>query len=596
MIEAMRGKSLAALFATAVAACAIALCAFLPQSAWAADVASEGDLAKAIDEGSITLTENVNADVVIPKGKTVTLDLNGKTLTNKTSHTIENNGTLTITGEGTVLNVSGGKGALYTAPTGSTTINGGKLEGSSWYVVKNLGSITFNGGSLVQNDAGSSAIDNGYYGNPGNDCNVEYPNSATVNLIINAGTFAGGMNTVKNDDFGTLTIAGGSFSNTTGPAVMNWNTANITGGTFSVPSGHVISNGALAGNADKGQLTISGGTFTSGNDGADSLLGQNGNAAANMGTLTVEDATLNGSLAAASGVTYDFVVKSGTFSDPTVAKYIADGDATLANADGTFSVATEASVKAQAVASVTKDGATVYYTTKKAAQQAADAAGTKPTVVNYTVTINDGVNDERTELVKPDGTIADKLIVPDKPGYKGLGWFVGDKAFSATDKITADTTVVFKWEALPIVKVAASVENGTLTTEPADALANGVVAGSQIVMHFNANEGYELAEMIINGKSEMAAEHGVTSYNLTYTVGEAAGQSVVVKFAKKGTVAPETPGTQVTDPNTAASTAKTQALAQTGDPMAFVPVAAVCGIAALAAAGAFVARRKHADR
>ena len=31
------------------------------------------------------------------------------------------------------------------------------------------------------------------------------------------------MNTVKNDDFGVLTIDGGVFTNTDGPAVLNWN-------------------------------------------------------------------------------------------------------------------------------------------------------------------------------------------------------------------------------------------------------------------------------------------------------------------------------------------------------------------------------------
>ena len=53
----------------------------------------------AIDaEGTVTLLGDVAEDVTIPEGKTITLDLNGKKLTNKASHTITNNGTaLTVT-------------------------------------------------------------------------------------------------------------------------------------------------------------------------------------------------------------------------------------------------------------------------------------------------------------------------------------------------------------------------------------------------------------------------------------------------------------------------------------------------------------------
>ena len=38
-------------------------------------------------------------DIVIPEGAELTLNLNGKTLTNHEDHTITNKGTLTITGD-----------------------------------------------------------------------------------------------------------------------------------------------------------------------------------------------------------------------------------------------------------------------------------------------------------------------------------------------------------------------------------------------------------------------------------------------------------------------------------------------------------------
>lgn len=56
------------------------------------------DAVKAADNATVTLLKDVTEDVTIPAGKTITLDLNGKTLTNVKDHTILNNGNLTIAG------------------------------------------------------------------------------------------------------------------------------------------------------------------------------------------------------------------------------------------------------------------------------------------------------------------------------------------------------------------------------------------------------------------------------------------------------------------------------------------------------------------
>ena len=227
-------------------------------------------------ETTITLTENVTESITIPKGKTVTLNLGTFTLTGNGNHTITNNGTLTVVGSGKVENTDGGKAALFNNVNAIANLNGGTFEGNTWYVIKNLGTITMNGASVTQNDAGSSAIDNGWYGNPGNDCNVKYPgNGYTAKLTIAKGNFSGGMNTVKNDDYGVLEISGGTFSNTNGPTVLNWNVATISGGEFKVNSTatSVIANGSFNNEADKGQLTITGGQFTSSDNGNGNLLG-----------------------------------------------------------------------------------------------------------------------------------------------------------------------------------------------------------------------------------------------------------------------------------------------------------------------------------
>lgn len=196
---------------------------------------------------TVKLAENTTKDVTIPAGTTVTLDLNGKTLTNVSGHTITNNGNLTVTGSGTVDNVTNAKGALYNCVGATAILNGGTFtrsqeagtyepnegNGNSWYTMQNDGTMTINAGTTVTtrlNDSGkavggfSSLIRNG--GNAG----------TAPTLLINGGHFNGGINTVKNDEGGTLTIKGGDFSNTTQYVIMNWNIADIYDGTFEAQS------------------------------------------------------------------------------------------------------------------------------------------------------------------------------------------------------------------------------------------------------------------------------------------------------------------------------------------------------------------------
>ena len=84
-------------------------------------------------------------------------------------------------------------------------------------------------------------------------------------MVIHGGTFTGGLNTIKNDDYGKLTINGGTFTNVAQAAVLNWNETTINNGTF-VSDQAVILNGKLDDEMDKGKLIINGGSFTAGGD------------------------------------------------------------------------------------------------------------------------------------------------------------------------------------------------------------------------------------------------------------------------------------------------------------------------------------------
>ena len=291
---------------------------------------------EAADGATITLDTNYTEDITIPAGKAITLDLATFTLTGSSSHTITNNGTLTVVGTGKIVNNVGSKGALFNNVGAIANLNGGTFEGNTWYVIKNLGTITMNGASVDQKDTGSSAIDNGWYDSTstsghGNDCGIVYPGNGYARLTITNGNFNGGMNTVKNDDYGVLEINGGTFSNTNGPTVLNWNVATISGGEFKVNSTatSVIANGSFNNEADKGQLTITGGQFTSSDNGNGNLLGY-GVGGEKGGSVTISGGKFTGKMVA-EGYPYEPVISGGTFSDQENAKKYLDNDNLVVN-------------------------------------------------------------------------------------------------------------------------------------------------------------------------------------------------------------------------------------------------------------------------
>ena len=235
--------------------------------------------------------------VVIGAGKEITLDLNGKTLTNVgKEHTITNNGKLTVTDSsasksGAVDNVNHGKASLFNAEGSTAELNGGKFMrskeagtdqdtsgGNSWYTIANKGAMTINAGVTVENKGYfSSNIVNGYYDTVG---------TGTPTLTINGGTFTGGVKTIKVDECGVLTITGGTFTNEKYPCIMNWNKTDINGGTFTSPSSNSVFNGLFNNTTAVGSLTIAGGAFEGGIINSEEYTG--GNIAISDGTFSTD--------------------------------------------------------------------------------------------------------------------------------------------------------------------------------------------------------------------------------------------------------------------------------------------------------------------
>lgn len=235
---------------------------------------------EATNGNTIELVQDTTEDVVIPADKTVTLDLNGKKLTNVQSDTITvtKGATLTVQGKGIVDNVTNAKAPVYN--NGITTLNGGKYTrsaeaanttsssgGNSYYNILNHGVMTINEGVEVYSSGHfSSLVANGYYNYSDTQkgdrtAYIEGVGHAAPELTINDGKFSGGINTIKNDDNATLTINNGEFSNVTQAVVQNNNIATINGGTFDADGYHALENWKYNSNYNVGNLTVTNGKF-----------------------------------------------------------------------------------------------------------------------------------------------------------------------------------------------------------------------------------------------------------------------------------------------------------------------------------------------
>lgn len=323
---------------------------------------------KAEGDVSVKLGANITGSITIDKGKTVTLDLGGYTLTNADSqHTVTNYGILTVTGTGTVDNVSHARGAIVNY--GEAYLNGGTFtrsaergtygndnisgtysaNGNSWYTVKNYGYMRINGAAVTTNTSGtvvigsvpyptggySSLIANGYQNADDYNRNHGSAVGQKATLEISSGDFSGGINTVKNDEHSVLSISGGKFENTTQHTVLNYGGAKISGGVFDAPAASAAIWTEYYDVNTPGTLTVTGGDLNGGQYG---IVVRNGAQAEISGNAKVsgEYAVIvkgEGSSAKVSGGNFEgafsghadtLSVSGGTFDSEIDSKYIAD--------------------------------------------------------------------------------------------------------------------------------------------------------------------------------------------------------------------------------------------------------------------------------
>lgn len=422
----------------------------------------EAAVAAAQSGDIVKLVKDTSENIIIPNGKTIVIDLNGKKLTNADSHTIVNNGNLTIQGSGTVDNVTHQKAALVNY--GTAVLNGGtytrSLEnpennkdnsgGNSYYTILNDkgGNMTINAGVEVTNVGHfSSMICNG------GDAN----SSAMSKLTIHGGVFSGGINTVKNDELGELTITDGSFSNASQCVIMNWHKANISGGTFETNEGAetVLFTAKYHDTRAIGKLTLTGGTYICKTDQA-LLCDRYNNNEKYLGTASIA---------------------GGTFSRRPEEKYIAAGYEAKDNGNNTWTVGAAASA-----AFAAQVGGVMYTTLADALAAADENAIVKlledvtgqvaiPAGKKLTLDLNGKTITHSGTAIINNGTLIVKNGAVVSTGNCGIG--VGSNSETT---ILSDVTVTAQESAVITSKSTGAkifIEGGTFTSTD-----NAVIAGN----------------------------------------------------------------------------------------------------------------------
>lgn len=182
---------------------------------------SVSDAVKASTAGEtvMLLKDRTEPMIRIAEGKDLILNLNGKKITSESGYAIENNGTISITGSGTVSAASSGSAILNNGTIRSIsggTFIGAKVAGSGLLIAQGSKVGTISGGTFQGqygiNVAGTlDTINNATLTDTSTGL---YVNGGTVNTI-SGGTFTGGSIGLSVSNTGTVkTISGGTFVST----------------------------------------------------------------------------------------------------------------------------------------------------------------------------------------------------------------------------------------------------------------------------------------------------------------------------------------------------------------------------------------------
>ena len=465
-----------------------------PEGEDASYITSAEQLAEAIAAGGkvYVFTDVVFAEgesIVIPEGVKVDLYLQGKTITNAVSGAaaIVNNGSLTINGDGAVVNGTSKVSGSHTVENyGTLVINGGSIGtfDTAGAAVINSGYATINGGTFASKQGNNASDALGAYLFV-NEAGTMVINDATVNgrtqglfnvnkgsVIVNGGTYVmdSGAGVASVDAEGTLLLAGGFIhaENLVNDRYLQVNKDGIKYNDLAVATDNITClgtslyyNGTLLDYNEAANWTFGGGTLAlkdlsivaaegnaltiTGNtklivEGKVSLIGAKGGSGIKVAEGVILNITGDGSLTAAGNACQEYEA-SGNYRNTT--------DSSFDKTGGSGISAANAVVYIDGLNELVAEGYGVN-------GYGIGGSGATVTIVNTTVKSARGgfvnttgrCNDEKYNKSEPEGgpaiggkkiTIADSAIVSAVGGSKAAG--IGARYHEATEIIIRNSVI-----------------------------------------------------------------------------------------------------------------------------------------------------------
>ena len=465
---------------------------------------------------TVKLLSDVTEAVTIPEDKTITLDLNGKTLKH----------------EGQVLDIYGN----LTIKNGTVELTSGNAKAAIW--LNKAAKLTIDSDATVSVPASNFAI--GLW----SDCTAaELTVKGTLKggngLTVN-GTIANPGNKVTVDGATIESEGHGIYQAGVSDIVVK--NANITGATgIEVRAGKLtVDNSTISGSGEFKSEANSGGPTT---DGAGIAIVQHTtnlpiNVTISGGSISgpkaIYQATKQSQNTEASIATIELSVTGGEFtgeiSSENLKKFISGGSfSTDLKNTGYLADSVGAEVKSA-------DGSTYsYYTSMDDALAAAKPGDTVTDLkaateqkVTLTLKYNDGATADTTYNVASGTTIT--LPTPAyRSGYTFNGWYDGSTKVSSPYKVTKNVTLTASWsynyssgsssyDPTYSVSTPSKTENGSVTVSPKSASK-----GDTVTVTVKPDSGYVLETLTVtdkNGNELTLKDKGNGKYTFTMPAGK----------------------------------------------------------------------------
>ena len=398
---------------------------------------------------TVTLLKDTTENVTIPTGKTITLDLNGKTLSggkNNKKAALLNNGTVTI------------KDSSATKTGTIKREDDADKTGTSYYVIKNLGTMTIEQANVNNNSGYKKTNSAGYMAGSSLICNGDSDDNKETTLTINDGVFEQqNFLAVKNGAMGILNVNGGKFTSKHS-AIQNWYKANIKGGMI---NGQLWTDAyTWDGGVSAGETKISGTTKFTG----EIVMDITGSA---KPTLEISGGEMNVTnwriTSAAANAGAKPVITGGLFSSNPNA-YVPDTHHVEDSGNGSYPFAVKEGGKSDATIIVTAEtNATVSETIKNEEKTKIEAVKDKANVDGVAAAIRD---DKKADIAKAAGVTDEQLAGKNMIETEITVKVEAKAADLAKGKLTFEASPVATVKVNGTVKGTAPVTNSMLNGQP----------------------------------------------------------------------------------------------------------------------------------